>query len=292
MLPVMNRVPVLCLTVLLLAVQSLARQELTAGRLAGTYVVGHMYGGGSRTLEPDRRYSAGGGSDDGTVIKESGTYVLSGGVLRFTILKLTGSRNHSQDEKSLLDPNGRKEILGESASGDTVREYAMLPVTWSDRIYLLNEGDLKDFANAINFGLEPRSSLTQQSPSEPYYGSFYLRKGDEQKKIKGNPSLPKEWLAFLLRKPVTATVTSIQESKKAAFMTSSVATISRGRRDGLKVGMRLVAKGEEPSTSFGTEVISVEEETAKVRSVRVSTSLSLNVGDKLSTRYEPGEPYR
>jgi hypothetical protein len=249
-----------------------------------------MFGGGSRTLEPDGHYSAGGGSDDGTVIRESGTYALSGGVLRFTILKLVGSRNHGGDEKNLLDPKERKEIFGESASGDAVREYTMLPVTWSDRIYLISESDLKDFANAINLGLEPRSWLTAQSPDEPYYGSFYLRKGDEQKKVKGMPSLPKEWLAFLLREPVTATVISIQESKKAAFMTSSTATINRGRRDGIKVGMRLVAKGEEPSTSFGTEIISVEEETAKVRAVRVSEPL--NVGDKLSTRYEPGAPYR
>lgn len=286
----MNRVPFLCLTVLLMAFQSLARQELSPGRLAGTYVVGHMYGGGSKTLEPDGRYSAGGGSDDGTVIRESGTYALSEGVLRFTILKLVGSRNHGSDEKNLLDPNERKEVFGESASGDAVREYAMLPVMWSDRIYLIHETDLKDLANAINLGLEPRSSLTQQSPFEPYYGSFYLRKGDEQKKVKGQPALPKEWVAFLLRKPVTAVVMSIQESKKAAFMASSTATINRGRRDGLRIGMRLVAKDEEPSTSFGTEVISVGEKTAKVRSVRVSASL--NVGDILSTRYEPNVPYR
>ena len=95
---------------------------------------------------------------------------------------------------------------------------------------------------------------------------------------------------MLLRKPVRATEISIQESKKAAFMTSSIATIERGRRDGLKVWMRLVAKGEEPSTSFGTEVISVEEKTAKVISMRVSTSL--NAREEHSTRYEPGEPYQ
>lgn len=290
MLPVMNRASFLCLTVLLFAVQSLARQELTPGRLAGTYVVGHMYGGGSRTLEPDGRYSAGGGSDDGTVVRESGTYVLSGGVLRFTILKLVGSRNHGHNEKNLLDPNERKEIFGESASGDTVREYTMLPVTWSDRIYLISERDLKDFANAINLGLEPRSSLTQQSPDEPYYGSFYLREGDEKKKIRGKPSLPKEWLDFLLRKPVTATVVSVHESKKAAFIATSIVTVDKGRRDGLRVGMRLVAKGEEPSTSLGSEVISVEERAAKVKSVHVYDLLK--VGDRLSTRYEPNWSHR
>jgi hypothetical protein len=284
-----NRVCFLCLTVLLSAVQSEARQPLTQSRLAGTYVVGHEFGGSSLTLESDGRFSGEGGSDDGTVSSESGTYVLSEGFLRFTLTKSVGKRGDGKKERNLLDPEERKELFS-GGTAAIVREFKMLPVTWSDRIYLIYENDLKDFANAINLGLEPRMSLTSQPFGEPYYGSFYLRRGDEQKKVTGHPSLPKEWLAFLLRKPVTATVISVQESKKATYVATSVVTVNKGSGDGLRVGMRLVVKGEEPSTSLGAEVISVGERTAKVKSVQVYDLLK--VGDRLSTRYEPKWSYR
>ncbi|MDQ3746938.1 MAG: rod shape-determining protein MreC [Acidobacteriota bacterium] len=285
-----NRVVLLCLAGLLTAVQSPAKQEEVFKKFAGTYVTGHEFGRDSLTLEADGRFSEGSGSDDGTQVSTSGTYNLSNGRLHFIIAKQTWKRGSEGREFNLLDPKERKEIPGGEGDGEIQREFEMLPVEWSGRIYLLYEEDLKDFANAVNLGIEPRATLISYSYMSPWYGSFYLRSGDEQKKVTGNPPLSKQWLSFLLSKSVTATVISIEETKKYEFSTTFTATINKGTRDGLKVGMRLLTKDEEPSRWGGTQVISVEEKTAKIRTELVRSELK--VGDKINSRYEPKIPYR
>jgi hypothetical protein len=66
--------------------------------------------------------------------------------------------------------------------------------------------------------------------------------------------------------------------------------IDKGSRDGLKVGMRLVTEDEEPSLWSGTEVTSVKEKEALIRTDKVRSELK--VGDKISSRYEPKDPYK
>jgi hypothetical protein len=279
------RLPLLCLALLFSATPSSTRQERSVAKFAGTYVVGHEFGGGSFTLAADGRYSAVSGSDDGTSISQSGTYVLDGGILRFTVEREVGRRMGGAKEIDLLDPNGRKEMFGDSPAGEFEREFTLLPVTWSERVYLLYERDLKDFADAINLGLEPRSTLTAEPFSEPYYGAFYLRKGDERKQVRGSPSLPAKWLSYLLSKPVTATVVSIEETVKGKSGASYTATIDKGSSDGLRAGMRLLMDGEEPSPWLGTEVVSVAEKTARVRARQINSELK--IGNRLSTRNDP-----
>jgi hypothetical protein len=286
----LNGLTLLCLALLLSAFQSLAQQEDVFKKYAGTYVTGHEFGGGSLTLDADGRFSEEGGSDDGTRVSTSGTYTLSDGLLRFIIVRQTWKRGSEGKEFNLLDPKDRKEIFGNSDSGEIKRGFKMLPIEWSGRIYLLYEEDLKDFANAVNLGIEPRSSLTSSHYMSPWYGSFYLRSGDEQKKVTGNPPLPEQWLSFLLSKPVTAKVIRIEEMKKHQWSATFTATINRGSRDGLKVGMRLLTEDEEPSRWSGTEVISIAEKTAKIRTELVRSELK--VGDKISSRYEPKDLYR
>lgn len=268
-------------------VQSPAQQESIFKKFAGTYVTGHTFGGGSITLGADGTFSDGGGSDDGTTASGSGTYTLINGVLHIKYTKETLRRGHDAEELNLLDPKGNKEMSPSNGNSEIQKEYKYLPIEWSERIYLISEIDLKDFANAINLGLEPRSSLTAGWDTLPWYGSFYLRSGDQQKKVTGNPNLPKEWLSFLLREPMTATVINVEKIEKLEFVTISTATVNKGSKHGLKVGMRLVAKDEEPSPWDGPQVISVEKETAKIQA-RLSRT-ELKVGDKLSTRYEPKE---
>jgi hypothetical protein len=266
-------------------IQIPAQQEAIFKKFAGTYVTGHEFGGGSIKLETDGTFSDGGGSDDGTEVSTSGNYTLSDGVLHFKITKQMGKRALDRKEFNLLDPEERKEMFRGEDTGEAEREFKRLPIEWSERIYLINESELKNFANAINLGIEPRSSLISRDDSSPWYGSFYLRSGDERKKVIGNPNLPEKWLSFLLRKPLIAKVTDIQEVEKREFVTISTVTINKGSKHGLKVGMRLLNKDEVPSQWGGLEVISVEKETAKIEA-RLSRN-ELKVGDKLSTRYKP-----
>lgn len=86
------KLTLLCLTVLLSAVPSDARQEGVFKRFAGEYVTGHEFDGGSLTLDTEGHFSEGSGSDDDTRVSTSGAYVLSDGRLHFTILKQTGTR--------------------------------------------------------------------------------------------------------------------------------------------------------------------------------------------------------
>ena len=290
MIAIINRLTLLALAVLLSVVQSLAQQEDVFKKFAGTYITGHEFGLDSLTLDPSGSFSKRSSSDDGTQVSTAGNYLLSEGRLRFIIVKQIGKRGGEGKEFNLLDPQDIKEMFGNSIAGKIEKEFKMLPIEWSGRIYLLYEEDLKNLANAINLGIEPRATLMSHDHTSPWYGSFFLRRGDEQKKVTGNPPLPEPWLSLVLSKPVTATVISIEEIRKYQFGTTFTARINKGSRDGLKVGMRLLTKDEEPSPWGGTEVISVEEKTAQIQAHLALSELK--VGDKVSSRYKSKYVYR
>jgi len=276
-----RKVPLLlCLICLLIRVNLATQQTLSPSELAGTYYAGHNFGGSSITLKADGSYSDSSASCTFTT-EESGTYLLSDGVLQFKILKYTGKQNGSEQEVDLFDSQARREFFGYRDDEKVVplkTEYALLPLKWGERIYLVDEKDLGNFTSAINFGLEPRSEMR----SEPYYGSFYLRQGDEQKEVSGSPPLPEKWLALLLSKPVTATIVGIEGDGQ-----ERVATINKGSRAGLKVGMKLIGKDEEPSPWSATGLFSVEAKSAKMR-----VGPESKIGDKLTTKYERKDFYR
>ena len=264
----------------LLAVNTAAQPTPSPAELAGSYYAGHRFGGSSISLKADGTYSDNSSSCTFTT-EESGTFLISDGAVHFKILKYTGRQNGGEQEADLFEPQARKEFFGYRDNEEVTplkTDYTLLPVMWGERIYLIGEKGLGDFANAINLGLEPRGEMS----SEPYYGSFYLRQGDEQRDVSESPSLPKEWLTFLLRKPVTATIVSIEGDGR-----ERTATINKGRRAGLKVGMRLIGKDEEPSPWSPTELISVEE-----RSATIQVGPESKVGDKLTTKYERKDIYR
>lgn len=269
-----------CLFATALAAGARARQAPAAGELAGTYVAGHYFGGRSIQLNADGTYSEDSGSCTYTT-REAGKYVLAGGLLRFTILKYTGRRNGAEQEVDLFDPQAQREFFGIREGeevGPLKTEFTLRPVHWGGRIYLIDESSLQDFSNAVNLGLEPRTSPI----SEPYYGSFLLRTGDEEKSVSGKPSLPERWQSFLLDEPVTARVLALEGQGE-----TRVAVINRGSRSGLKVGMKLVGKGQSPSPWSGEgTVVSVDETTAKIE------ARESKVGDTLSTKYVPKDDLR
>jgi hypothetical protein len=269
-----------CLVLLLLAVDASARQTHSPDELAGTYYAGHRFGGSAIDIKADGSFSIKSSSCTFTT-EESGTYLLSDGAVHFKTLKHVGRQHSGEQEVDLFDDQSRKEFFGYRGDEkvEPLKTERSLPlVKWGGRIYLVAESDLSNFTHAVNLGLEPRADLS----SEPYYGSFYLREGDLQKEVGGSPSLPEKSRALLLAKPLTATIVSIEEEGD-----ERTATINRGSKAGLKVGMRLIGKDEEPTPWGGTEVIATEAKSARVR-----VGSESKVGDKLTTKYERKDLYR
>lgn len=204
----------------------------------------------------------------------SGTYFYRKGVLQFiTSRSRRSSRNAVEYShwKTMVDFYSLNDSVPLAASQ---LDFVMYPVKWSGRLYLLHDDFYKDFANAINLGLEPRRTLS----GEPFYAMFHLRLGDETKEVSGKPTLPKEWLDFLLDAPIEVTVTNVEKRPSEYIL-----TIDKGSETGLKVGMQLVElDAAEPSQSFDPIIVSVEKGSAKLRAQQ-----ELKVGIKLSTKFTP-----
>ena len=99
-----------------------------------------------------------------------------------------------------------------------------VPVAWGERRYLIEEREMLPFVNDVNLGTEPRTSTT---------GSYLLRRGDAERPVKGSPSVPEEWRAYILSQRVAGVITNVIDDRNAE--------IDIGRRNGLRSGMVLMA---------------------------------------------------
>ena len=79
-----------------------------------------------------------------------------------------------RDGELVLEPSSRK-----NQRLDT----RFLPIRWGGRQYLVPSDQLPDFAKQVRAGREPRSSSL---------GDSYLREGDWNKPVTGEPDLPAE----------------------------------------------------------------------------------------------------
>jgi hypothetical protein len=260
--------------VLLLTLPVFAQKIFTISDLTGSYFIGHRFGGSDIALKIDGTFSMS-ASDCTTSYNTLGTYTFTDGSLHFTILKKTEKQHGDSPEVVIFDPT--KNVFPPKTEKFRT-EFRLLPIRWASRIYLMDEDDLNDFVHAINLGLEPRS----EASAEPYYGSFYLREGDEKKKAQGKPILPKQIKPYWLNKAIVATVTNVEERKN-----DSVVTINKGSRNGLKVGIPLLAEAEEPSPWFATKIVAISKKTSQVRVAR-----NVKIGDKLSTKFDRRYFYR
>ena len=96
-------------------------------------------------------------------------------------------------------------------------------ITWGPRVYLVREGAILEFCNAINAGSEPRRSDDN--------GEFFLKIGDAAKSVRGAPAVPAEWTEYVLEQSATG-ITSQVDSEHRAWCDLGIA-------DGIRVGMRL-----------------------------------------------------
>ncbi|HEX8887554.1 MAG TPA: hypothetical protein VF779_00145 [Pyrinomonadaceae bacterium] len=252
------------------------RQTITASDLAGSYRFSTRFGGQVITFTGDGKFNSDAG-DCTTEYASEGTYAIVDGVIVITI-KTNKKWPHGQPEKAeQTEPSNDAENKDNARKEEVIR---LLPIKWDERLYLISEDDVREFCNAINAGAEPRKSFEKSDYplTDPYFGTFYLRTGDDEKAVKGLPQLPKAWLEYLLKAPLDGEVLYLDKNNEGV--------INIGKQQGLKVGMRLFVYSDSqvswsaPSIWSGLEVISVDETLA-----RVKIRDDVKAGDKISTKF-------
>ncbi len=132
----------------------------------------------------------------------------------------------------------------------------LLPVRWGKRHYLIAVDRIVDFTNAINAGTEPSSLFGGRS------GRFLLRRGDENMAVVGRPTLPNEFLGYILAEPIKVKVSSVEQARVEHSRRITYVRIDAGSVDGIKQGMELYVHS--PSRTFDTAVVtSVSEHSAR-----------------------------
>ncbi|MBS1795647.1 MAG: hypothetical protein JSS81_17460 [Acidobacteria bacterium] len=242
--------------------------RFTPAEIAGTYSISSEFFSHNIILRPDGTFAASAMSDSCEVNpknpndclnypQDSGTFSVSGSIVRFRVLNY---RRWASPNQSIIPPS---------------RYFEKIVLKWSERFYLLDKTELKNFANAVNLRTEPRKDT-----GIGFANYFFLRREGVETPVVGLPDLPGGWNDLLLKAPVRATVLSIKSADGKRF-----AVIDKGRDDGLKIGMQMV-------TWFfpsGSEIVAVTKKTATVRMKSRSAEGQefLEPGDVISTRFEP-----
>ncbi|CAN5275607.1 hypothetical protein BH20ACI1_BH20ACI1_31590 [soil metagenome] len=173
--------------------------------------------------------------------------------------------------------------LSNKREGFKGMETEFYPVTWGQRHYLIPVSKIIKFANIISLSLG-------QGEFAGYRGSFALREGDENKTAKGKIDLPNEFRAYLLEKPIKASITQVIASvlldKDYSKTRTTEMILDVGSRNKVKIGMEFYVFS--PSGVSGSvEVIEVNEKTSKAKMVQVmyekDESLTPAINWKLST---------
>jgi len=155
-----------------------------------------------------------------------------------------------------------------------------LSVLWGDRHYLIPGDNIISFANQINSGTEPVNGR--------YMGSFLLRKGDEEKKVRGQPAISPQYLRYLLAAPIRAQIVAVKETHDEKCCRTTIALLNAGAQRGLLRGMELYVY--KPRDAFETvEVTNVLDGTAEGRIVQYKGDFKSPwpaVGWKISTKLE------
>lgn len=110
-----------------------------------------------------------------------------------------------------------------------------LPIRWGERMYLVPTNEIIGFCNEVNSGSEPRT--------EPH-GSYLLRCGDEKRPATGDPAIPAEYHACLLKRPIEAEIIKIgkvvtRPSKADFKFEDTTVTLNAGKKQKLQPGMEL-----------------------------------------------------
>lgn len=113
----------------------------------------------------------------------------------------------------------------------------VVPVAWGDRMYMIAEKELPEFASAVNLGDEPRKYAQ---------GMFLMRQGDESRKADGMPMLPLAQRSLIRKVPLEVGVVSVKrvhDNRADQFECPYRLELDHGANDGLAAGMELRTTG-------------------------------------------------
>jgi hypothetical protein len=244
----------------------------------GEYIYSSGYVGAFFKINGDGEYEYATFSDCcDPVWRESGSYVLGDNVVHFKVTTKT------LNDYNLLDPKQATEAYqklyhkdADFKPSEVQTEYDMQIVAWGARIYLLEPEKIHLFTAAVNFGIEPRQGIIS---SNYLTTRFFLRMGDENKAVIGEPMLPEPWISYLHHSPIEASVTRIElQNQKKIY------TVNKGSTDGVKVGMFLIGENTQPDYDNLLLVISVEEGSATLKSSAIFHAAKYQLGDTLITK--------
>ncbi|WP_165227365.1 hypothetical protein [Aquisphaera insulae] len=186
----------------------------SCGEIAGRYLDGGSHGGGGDlNILEDGRYSLVRSACVGVLDRDSGWARRVG-------------------QHLLLSPAG---------SAPKRIERTFFSVDWSGRSYLVPVDRMDDFCVAVIEGDEPRDDLR---------GRFFLRLGDEEKRIDGVPTLSEPWAAYLRDNLLIGTISSAQlDPQRVTIDLGSEGGVERDdvfmvqghREGGWRRGLRVVA---------------------------------------------------
>jgi hypothetical protein len=142
----------------------------------------------------------------------------------------------------------------------------LIPVLWGERHYLIPSNEILEFTNAVNASFEPCTMFCSR---------FLLKRGDEKKKVSGQPDIPDEYRAYLLEKSIKSDVLSLGESRivtdkddpESQFRVTKV-LLKAGSAKGVLVGMEFHVYS--PSRiAESAKVTKVEEQFSEAEIVQV-----------------------
>jgi hypothetical protein len=122
-----------------------------------------------------------------------------------------------------------------------------IPVKWGAQHFMIPRDELMKFVYAVNSG------------SEPEVETFLMKHGDDNKKRRGRPAVPSEYVRYLGMKPITATIATVGPDTQRWYPR---VTLNAGKREGVIPAMKFYRfRRGGPFLAF--EVTSVGEHTAE-----------------------------
>jgi hypothetical protein len=160
-------------------------------------------------------------------------------------------------------------------------EYVVVP--WDKQVFLIEPARMVEFCNDVNSG-----QLKYYLPM----GSYLLRVDDFRKeRPTGMPEVPAEYRDYLLARPITARVVAVGEAKEdvavrgqAELMSGTVFSLSVGKKDGVRAGMRFYHEGDGSGRFFVISLTDRRCEVLQEGKARIEVGVGMTTTDPFYDR--------